>query len=136
MANANYLPVELNGQTLGFKLRNRTIDILQDVIGEENDPLAYVPKSMKWADFKEYAINILFAGLVSNIEQKKEYVTFNIDDVKQWCEDVSPDLFYTITDMYARFRSPQALLVGREANTDTRGNESSHMVGTENNSTR
>lgn len=130
----NYLPIKIGGRELGFRLRNKTIDILGDEIGEK-DPLAYVPESMKWKDFKEYAITILYAGIVSDILYKKEQVDFTKDELKQWVEDCDPDVFYNVTNMYALFRSPKIIHVNGEVDKDTRS-EAHNMVGTEANGVR
>lgn len=103
------LTLQLGGVERGFRLRNRTINIIGE-LENMDDPLQFAPKSSSWADIKQYATVILHAGLVTELEQTGQKVDIIRADVERWMdEDLTPADIYQIADMYRNCMNPTIL---------------------------
>jgi hypothetical protein len=121
------LTLQLGGVERGFRLRNRTINVIGELENME-DPLQFTPKSSTWADIKEYATVILHAGLVTDAEQTGQKVDFSREDIRRWMdEDLTPADIYLIADMYRDCMNPKILTANGGA-AEKRG-QASNVAG-------
>jgi hypothetical protein len=110
----NYINLDLGGEKRGIKFSMGTLEHLESITGE--DPYKFAIRTDNVKDFLRDATIVIYAGLLSNSDAKREEPQYTKEDVSTWVRDLGFSEIMSILQVYQKAYSSTA---SQEGGTDT-----------------
>jgi hypothetical protein len=116
----NYIQATLGGQKMGLKFNLGTLKHIGDITGA--DPLGF---SVRSEFFVQDLTVIVYAGLLSNAQSKKEEPGFTKEDVEGWVSEI--ENMGEAVAIVTAFTNAYKVEVSGEETADTRGQKAADV---------